>query len=136
MSARSPYLDDVSAILNSPKSPVCKEVKSRLDRLADGLLRAHGYNVFGQPRHRTTSAKAMSQKTAALLDVMLQLRRAGYSLTAIARRTGLHRNTVSVHFAQMENGIAPREIPKTRRLEIGRNAVRARWAQAQKESAA
>ncbi len=95
-------LDSALAILGSPKSPVCVEIKSRLDRLADGFLHAHGYDVFGQPRAIAKTSKAMSRTTAARLDVMLELRRAGCSLSSIARQTGLHRNTVSAHFAQLE----------------------------------
>ena len=106
MKARFPELDlrlDGSlAILSSPKSPVCVEIKSRLDRRADGFLHAHGYDVLGQPRPVAKTSKAMSQKTSGLLEVMLELRGAGCSLSSIARQTGLHRNTVSAHFAQLE----------------------------------
>jgi DNA-binding transcriptional ArsR family regulator len=99
-------LDAPLAILRSPNSPVCVEIKSRLDRRADGFLHAHGFDVFGRPRAAARTSKAMSRKTSALLDVMLELRRNGCSLCSIARQTGLHRNTVSAHFAQLEGSIA------------------------------
>lgn len=95
-------LDGPLVIVRQPNSSHCVEKKSRLDRQADGILFAAGYDTRARRRPSvpltvTRGVRGAGRKLRAAWPQVLELRGAGLSVAAIARRLGFKAHTLARH---------------------------------------
>lgn len=88
--------------LDSPGETKVLVMKSKLEREADGILHAAGFDVNGQPRVGVYAPRQMYGRVRDAWPAVLEQRMRGVPVAVIARSVGLKPHTIAHHLALAE----------------------------------